>query len=663
MQLTRRRGLTATAMSLAAVAMTIAALPATALGAGSLTVSTCGAGIFGHAAAFGINTTMNCPPVANPPTGVTILTGPNQVPAGRRATWQADAPAGLSIVGVSIPPNDMYSNGVNDGRGWGGGFYWVGGGAQTHDNEPTFASPPMNSSYFGFQIVCGASTCDGSVNPAQLTVESVNLQATESQGPALAASTGLWQSRGWVRGNWPLTFSGDSPSGVCAFYATVNTSLLTGPTSPQNPTVWHQCAAPAFAQTISTSAYGQGPVALTLAAIDAAGVAGSASRTIDVDNTLPSIALSGPQDASTTAGTQDVAATAVAGPSGVAGTSCSVDGGTAQWRPGARATIPVQGLGVHTVTCSSANNARDGSGNAGWSAPATWTLSIRQPTASAISFGTRIVDALQCRRATERVKVPAVWVTVRVHGRAVKVRIAAHTQTVKMVRCHPRVVRVRVRVLEHGRWRWRFERQVRLPRAVQRSAWRARFGAPSTVVGWLGTSSGVAIAGRAVRVLTAPDDGSRAFIQAAVATTGADGTWSARLPGGPSRFVQAVYDGDPGTEPSASAQIHVTAPASISLSVHPHQAHWGGRIVLSGRLAGGYLPAAGETVILSVHFGGRAHDFAHVSARGDGRFQYVYTFLPGNGTAAYPFSAETVRESDYPYTPSTSRRVTVDVSP
>jgi hypothetical protein len=651
-----RRGLTAAAMSLAAVAITVVALPPAALGAGSLTVSTCGAGVFGHAAAFGINTMMNCPPVANPPAGVSILTGPNKVPAGRRATWLANAPAGLSIVGVSIPPNDMYSNGVNDGKGWGGGFYWAGGGAQTHDNEPTFTSPPMNSSYFGFQIVCGASTCDGSVSPAQLTVESVNLQATESQGPALVASHGLWQSQGWVRGNWPLAFSGDSPSGICAFNATLNTSLLTGPTSPQNPTVWHQCGAPAFAQTISTGAYGQGAVPLTLAAIDAAGVSGSVSRSIDVDNTTPSIALSGPTDAPTTAGVQDVTATASAGPSGVAGTSCSLDGAPAQWHSGASAAIPVQGLGIHAVTCSSANTARDGSGNAGWSAPASWRLSIRQPSISSISFS-RVVNALRCSRTRARVRVPAHWVTVTVGGRRVRIELPAQTRTLALVRCHPRYVTRRVRIGGH----WRTVRVPLLPHTVHASTKHVPYGGSTTVSGWLGTYQGVALGHQAVRIRTAPDNGQHVFRQVAVATTAANGSWTARLPPGPSRIVDAVYDGSQTVEPS-SGQAGVTTPASISLDVQPRHAHWGGRIVLSGRLAGGYLPAAGETVILSVHFAGGAHDFAHVTARGDGRFRYVYTFLPGIGTAAYPFSAETVRESDYPYTPKSSRRVTVDVS-
>ncbi len=179
--------------------------------------------------------------------------------------------------------------------------------------------------------------------------------------------------------------------------------------------------------------------------------------------------------------------------------------------------------------------------------------------------------------------------------------------------------------------------------------------------GWLGTSQGNAVGGQTVQILAAPDNGSSAFVQEAVATTAANGTWSAKLPAGPSRIVKAVYGGGASLEPS-SGQATVLVPASIQLHVRRH-AHWGGRLVLTGRVRGGYLPAAGETVILSVRFRGHEHDFAHLAVSGNGRFRYVYTFLPGSGDARYPFSAETVRESGYAYRPGRSRSEIVNVTP
>ena len=122
-----------------------------------------------------------------------------------------------------------------------------------------------------------------------------------------------------------------------------------------------------------------------------------------------------------------------------------------------------------------------------------------------------------------------------------------------------------------------------------------------------------------------------------------------------------MYDGAATVEPSA-AQATILVPASITLHV-PRVAHWAGKLVLTGRVRGGYLPPDGETVILSVRFGDHEHDFAHLLVSGNGRFRYVYTFLPGTGTARYPFSAETVRESGYAYTPGQSRSGTVRVTP
>ncbi len=627
-----------------------------AQGAGSLVVSTCGAFMFGHAAQPGVNTLMYCPPGTNAPPGMSVLTGSRKVKAGTQASWQANAPAGISITGALIAPNQMYSVHVNDGTGWGGGFYWAGGGALAHNSERSYGVSGLNSGYFGFHVICGWSSCDGSTNPAQLTVESIYLTATETQGPSLTAPDGLWQAPGWVRGSWPLHFYGDSPSGLCNLSASVNGQAIPGSSSPKNQIVWHQCAAPAVDQTIQTGDYGQGALPLTISATDAAGVPTSDTKTVYVDNSSPSITIAGPQDAPTTAGVQYLTATASAGPSGVAGISCSLDGAAAQWRAGASATIPVQGLGDHSLTCSSADNARDGGGTAGWSAPTTHGLTIRQPTVTSVSFD-RIAGALHCARVRERIHIPAQLVWARVHHHRVRVRIPAQTRTVARVRCHPRYVRRRIRV----RGRWRVVRTPVLPRAIHSSRRHVGFGKRTTIHGWLGTVQGNALSGQTVQVFAAPNNGQGAFVREASATTAANGTWSARLPAGPSRIIRAVYGGGASVEPSWG-QATVVVPASIRLYV-PRHAHWGGKLVLTGRLRGGYLPAVGETVILSVRFGGHQHDFAHLAVSGNGRFRYVYTFLPGNGVASYPFMAETVRESGYAYAPGRSPSEVVHVTP
>src|SRR5205807_5800005 len=148
--------------------------------------------------------------------------------------------------------------------------------------------------------------------------------------------------------------------------------------------------------------------------------------------------------------------------------------------------------------------------------------------------------------------------------------------------CHPRVITRRIRV--HGHWR--AIRAVVLPHEVLLRAKRVRPGAGTTVRGWLGTTDGNALGGRSVRILTAPDNGTRQFSQVAVVTTAANGTWSARIPPGPSRLVVAAYDGAATVEPALSGAAHLVVPASISLRIRPKTTHWGGHIRISGRLRG-----------------------------------------------------------------------------
>ncbi len=114
-------------------------------------------------------------------------------------------------------------------------------------------------------------------------------------GPSLNAPTGLWQQTGWVRGQWPLNFSGSSPSGMCG----LNGTHQPGPghwddarrgMSPPG----EQCSAPAVSDAINTASYGQGPMPLYIAGYDAAGLTASDTKTIYVDNSVPTLSLSGP---------------------------------------------------------------------------------------------------------------------------------------------------------------------------------------------------------------------------------------------------------------------------------------------------------------------------------------------------------------------------------
>jgi len=374
---------------------------------------------------------------------------------------------------------------------------------------------------------------------------------------------------------------------------------------------------------------------------------GAYTKTIQVDNTHPSVSLQSPGDVPVTAGTQHVTATAAGSPSGIAEIDCSVDGGPMQRysEGGAQqpsAQVPVAGLGEHSIQCSAANAAVAQDGSHGWSTiPATTALKIGEPTVSAISFS-KLVDQLRCSRVRVRIRVPARWVTVQRHNRPVWVRRRGRTKVVKVTRCHARTARRRVAVWVTVRRdgkevrvrRKRLVRVVLLPHVVAHTTRRVRHGRGTTVSGWLGTTAGVALGGEDVRVLTAPDNGQGQFSQVAVATTAANGGWSAALPSGPSRLVEAVYDGAPTTEPSLSTQVHLIVPADVKLlRVWPHRVAWGGTVRIVGQLNGGYLPPGGALVRLRIGFGSSYSTYGvqeHVT--GNGRFSTTYTFGGGDPT-------------------------------
>lgn len=646
------------------------------------TVPSCGLGpneVFGHAAVFGISATQTCD---GQPFGpyLKLETGGNTIPAGSRATWQAVAPAGLVINNVSIP--NFSSSGVNDGHQYGGGFYWQAGGYAVTDqggvasfgtahNDAGFPSP-----YFGFQLICGANPCTSTYG-SSISVAQVNLDVAETTGPTLLNGK-LWAQRGWVRGDWPLSVNGDSPSGVCSLSALLDGQLLASQSFPADTSAWHQCdaaGAGGLSTTVHTAQFSNASHTLTASGGDAAGLSATPATTISIDNQTPTVILSGPTDAPSTAGTQYVTATASAGPSGVDAIACSVDGAPAQSYAGASARAPVNGIGEHTISCTASNNALDASGARASSPTASFALKIGVPTVSAISFSKLV--GLHCHRVRERVKVGARWVTIRRHHRPVRVRRPAHTKTIEVVRCRAqtklRRVTVFVRVRRHGHRvlvrRHKLERVVIAPHTVAKSTLRVAHGHAATVSGFLGTSGLTALAGQQVQVLSAPEfparpyDAVGPFTQAAVVTTDANGLWSARLPAGPSRLVTASYAGGPSTEGNSSATVNLIVPARIRLLSVTQRVPWGGTVRIVGRVTGGYLPPGGGLIRLRYGHGTSYTTYGvreHVTG---GRFSTSYTFGLGDPSVITPFffQVATLSEPGYPYAPAASQRLTVRV--
>jgi hypothetical protein len=240
------------------------------------------------------------------------------LPSGSTASWTTTAPAGLTITHI-YTVND-FSIGVGDNHGWWGEFFWNGGPGpagrsdQIRDNFQTYGccQASFNDKTIGWFITCVASSCS---DYAALDVGGIDLSVDESQGPWLNAPAGLWQTSGWIRNQWPLVFSGDSPSGVCSLSAAINGQSVTlgpGATVGRNTGTWHQCAGASASATIQTAGYGQGPMPLTISGCDAAGVCtgGAYTKTIYVDNSQPWVSLASPGEVADTGQTQYVTATA-----------------------------------------------------------------------------------------------------------------------------------------------------------------------------------------------------------------------------------------------------------------------------------------------------------------------------------------------------------------
>ncbi|MDQ6836189.1 MAG: hypothetical protein M3016_08380 [Actinomycetota bacterium] len=446
-----------------------------------------------------------------------------------------------------------------------------------------------------------------------------------------------------MRGAWPLTFSGNSPSGLCSLGADFGQTVLPGTSVPGDPSQWHQCAAPPVNDLVRTQDYPQGANKLHIAAFDAAARSVDYTRTVNVDNQAPGVSLTGPPDAPSSAGIQHVTATATAGPSGVRALACSVDGGPAQSYIPPVARVAVSGIGPHQIGCQAKNNALNASGYRAVSAPVRFTMKIGTPTVTAVGF-TKLVGGLRCHRSRARVtrchvrsvrRHVSVWVLRRRHGRRVRIR----ERKVTRVLLGPHRRRASQRVVGHGR--------------------------AARVDGWLGTTTGRALAHRRVEVLTKPDNGNTAYHQAAVATTRADGSWSVQLRAGPSRLITAAYAGSPTTEGSLASPVHLIVPAKVELrSVSPRHVAWGGTIRLVGQLRGGYLPRGGALVRLRIGLGGAFTTFGvHEHVGGRGRFTTTYTFgagFPGI-LRTYWFQIASLPMGDYPFAPASSRRESVVV--
>ncbi|HZL54805.1 MAG TPA: hypothetical protein VFC22_04165, partial [Solirubrobacteraceae bacterium] len=135
--------------------------------------------------------------------------------------------------------------------------------------------------------------------------------------------------------------------------------------------------------------------------------------------------------------------------------------------------------------------------------------------------------------------------------------------------------------------------------------------------------------------------------------TSSDGTFSYRIPPGPSRRIRVTYRAG-GRRPAASAAASIVVTPQVSLAVTPTSTSNGHTITFTGRVSGGYEPPGGLPLELEYLEGNKWIPYRVVRTDPrDGRFRYAYTFrrttqpitytfrfvIPASGVDGYPFAA------------------------
>lgn len=173
------------------------------------------------------------------------------------------------------------------------------------------------------------------------------------------------------------------------------------------------------------------------------------------------------------------------------------------------------------------------------------------------------------------------------------------------------------------------ELQLNTPARLRRAFAHRAF----TLSGRLLSPNGAPIAGAILDVLQRPLIGSLRSVGQVV--SGADGSFAAAIPPGPSRIVEVGYRPSP-SDPSYTAQAGVleTVTAGVKLTITTISP---GSILLSGRVAGP-VPRHGVIVDLLVHYRGSWVPFRTPRSDAAGHFVASYHFQ--GSTGRFPFQAE-----------------------
>ena len=477
----------------------------------------------------------------------------------------------------------------------------------------TWLSVPAGTTRLLQNTQCAQATCESG---AAFRTRSAAVVINDPTPPALAITGGgLSGAKGWVRGRQDLTVSASDVTGV----KLVRTQIAgyEGPIDrpkPCNYTTTTPCVAGNGATTLDahTTLLSDGPHAVTVTAVDAAGNATSRGATVKVDNAVPPA-----PEASLDGGSDWRASNAF----------------TLRWATpeGASATrAPVVAVRYRVCPAGSQSGCTR-ERTVSESGPTD--VNPKAPGEGEFDAYVALVDAAGNGAGAE-----ANWsepVRLRYDPDVAQLRVGIVTVKLKRVKVRGKRRAVRRRV-------------VRLRRSK-----RVRHGRRFEVRGLLLTRSGqprvntpVAIYGRADRL-----GAGESYLGSVRTDTG--GRFSYRAEARQSHTLRFTRRASTGT-------VKIRVPARLTFRAAPRSVLNGEAVTFRGRVFG-EIPPGGKQVVIQAHSRGKWRTFRLLRTGARGHYRDVYRFDGTSGTVPVPLRAVTTKEATFPYEPGRSkvRRVTV----
>jgi hypothetical protein len=176
------------------------------------------------------------------------------------------------------------------------------------------------------------------------------------------------------------------------------------------------------------------------------------------------------------------------------------------------------------------------------------------------------------------------------------------------------------------------------------------------------TRDGAAIAGAVLDVLAKIRVSGANMTKIGEVRTDANGAYSIKVPGGPSRVLRVAYKAYLGdSDYSSWADVSQRVKARVDFRAVTRRVGLRGRARFAGKVRGGYVPRRGKLIELQAYDAGRWRTFRTVRTNRSGSFRTSYSFKHVQSPRSYRFRARARYEPSYPFLLGTSRTIRVRV--